>query len=393
MAKATAHCTCKTCGATFYKSTVKSSRSQADRWEEWAIGYYDECPNCYHERIEMEREKEEKLASEVADEMELAELKGSDKQVAWALRIRKAFIEDMEKEFEQLTKILEKKKAKGSSSLERAEESYNEITRTYDFILSNKDSASWWIDRRNDSARSIINQNAGKVPVVDDRDASEIVKEAVEEATIAPENRTHSGAVTITVKDAVVSARYQKDDDFRTVVKSLGYRWSSDDRAWNKWMSVTTGAASDRAAELASKLLNAGFAVVLMDKEIARRAIEADYKPECHRWVVLSKGELVIKTEKNDPVNRDVYKLGARWSNAAGGCVVDKKLWREVLDFAEINGFKLSEGAEREIDMKRRSEIIVAPKKQEEKKPTDGSSRLGEILASPTGLLDDLVDE
>lgn len=356
MAKAVAHCTCSICGKEFTKSSQQRNRQAADRWELWAVEYYDECSDCYNDRIAREREKASKQAAVEAAEMELPDLEGSEKQVAWAVKIRKAFIDAMESELVELTEKMSRLKAKGSDRLRNAEASYEKISRTYEHILEEKTSASWWIDRRYDSARSIINSNADQVHeyIEDDCKAA---NDAIEEATLVPENCTSSGAATIILKEKLISVFYLKDNDFIALVKSLGYRWSREDRRWNKWMTVTTGSQEDRAAELANKLLNAGFSVVLMDAEIRRKAVEADFEPECHRWIVKVKDELVIKTAKDDPVNKEVYKLGCRWSHAADGCVVDRRLWREVLDFAEINGFKISEGAQGIINSARRAAI------------------------------------
>ena len=50
MAKATATCTCATCGATFTRTTTKANRREADAWEAWAVKHYDECPTCWGKR-------------------------------------------------------------------------------------------------------------------------------------------------------------------------------------------------------------------------------------------------------------------------------------------------------------------------------------------------------
>lgn len=47
MARATAICTCKKCGAEFEKVATKHNRREADSWEEWAIATFDTCPDCY----------------------------------------------------------------------------------------------------------------------------------------------------------------------------------------------------------------------------------------------------------------------------------------------------------------------------------------------------------
>lgn len=54
MAKATARCTCKYCGAEFTKTAIKYNRREADSWEEWAVEHFDECPSCYGKRMREE---------------------------------------------------------------------------------------------------------------------------------------------------------------------------------------------------------------------------------------------------------------------------------------------------------------------------------------------------
>lgn len=58
MAKATAYCKCKVCGAEFTRTNTCGSRSLANDWEEWASDYYDLCEKCYaEEQREIERQK------------------------------------------------------------------------------------------------------------------------------------------------------------------------------------------------------------------------------------------------------------------------------------------------------------------------------------------------
>lgn len=50
MAKATATCTCATCGATFTRTNICRNRREADGWEAWAAANFDECDACYTAR-------------------------------------------------------------------------------------------------------------------------------------------------------------------------------------------------------------------------------------------------------------------------------------------------------------------------------------------------------
>lgn len=89
MAKARATCTCKTCGATFTRETIKRNRSEADSWEAWAAENIDTCPGCF--RAQQQKEKELEAA---ARSSQLPQLQGSEKQVAWANAIRNKMISE-----------------------------------------------------------------------------------------------------------------------------------------------------------------------------------------------------------------------------------------------------------------------------------------------------------
>lgn len=97
MARGIANCTCKTCGATFEKIEFRQNRSAADSWAAWAETYYDECTPCYRERIQAERDEENRKAAEMAAEANLPALSGSEKQVAWANTIRQRVLDDLDK--------------------------------------------------------------------------------------------------------------------------------------------------------------------------------------------------------------------------------------------------------------------------------------------------------
>ena len=55
MAKATATCTCATCGAMFTRTKICRNRREADGWEVWAAANFDECDACYTARKASER--------------------------------------------------------------------------------------------------------------------------------------------------------------------------------------------------------------------------------------------------------------------------------------------------------------------------------------------------
>lgn len=95
------------------------------------IKYFEEyglCPDCY--KAEKQKETEEFAVKKC----ELPELKGSEKQVAWANKIRKEKIEEFEKE----------KPAIRKGAGDDFADFLNDFTTNY----YKNTSASWWIDHR-----------------------------------------------------------------------------------------------------------------------------------------------------------------------------------------------------------------------------------------------------
>lgn len=133
MAKATVTCTCKHCGATFERSTVKPSRREADRWEEWAKENFDECESCFKERKTREREEQNAIAAEKSAENGWPTLTGTEKQVAWANTLRIEYIKRIDEKI--------------AACSEKGAEPYRAMR---EFILNTYTEAKFWIDTRND---------------------------------------------------------------------------------------------------------------------------------------------------------------------------------------------------------------------------------------------------
>lgn len=105
-----------------------------------ALGKFEGlCPHCQQKKIEEEREREREEARKVARELNLPDLKGSEKQIEWALSIRNKVVEDLKPSIDYAEKILEN-------------EPSNNIVKAYvkmgkDFL--NITDSSKWIDYRN----------------------------------------------------------------------------------------------------------------------------------------------------------------------------------------------------------------------------------------------------
>lgn len=76
------------------------------------------CPECYKKKIEEEKERKNREAAEKSAEMELPELTGTEKQVAWATTLRMEFIKKYEKKIAEGKENLEKILKSGGTIIE-----------------------------------------------------------------------------------------------------------------------------------------------------------------------------------------------------------------------------------------------------------------------------------
>jgi hypothetical protein len=337
------------------------------------------CPECYKAHLQVEKEKANLEAAEKAEEMELPELVGSEKQVAWANTLRLTHIEIFDKHINS----------------DRYDEDVKLVfAETLDWYLKEHIKATWWIENRYESVNVItLAREYKKSTEIQEIETSLATVKA--ESTVQPENKKYDGTVEIECKENIIQVRYEKNDDFIKLVKKLGYKWEG---VWKREIDDFSGPISDRIAELGNTLLNKGFSIMIIDNEIRQRAIEGSFEPECKRWIgQKTKGEykdwLFINWSDND---NEMYKKariikGSKWSNPS--VVAPVKSYRELEDFAEINNFKFTEKARATIEeykKKEKSIPKVVPKKTEIVETKD---ELKEILNSDTNILEDLKED
>lgn len=371
MAMAKAICRCATCGEEFeYRARKMNSRDARD-FEKWAAEHFDECPECRQKRIEREREEAALEAAEAAKANGWPELTGSEKQVSWANRIRD----------ERISELIKKNaKEKGKN--------HDRISAAIQILLQNT-RASWWIDNRDESDIMSALTSAYE-SVKASASSAEVPEVHSDESIIAkPQNQDHEGVVDIVVSQKRVSAEYRKDDDFRKVVKSLGYRW--EDGAWRMSIDFSTGSAAERAAELGNKLLNAGFSIRIQDPDTLKRAIAGEYEPMTYRWVSKSPktGKFVISWGKEDDLYSKAKKLpGARYVSPS--IQVPAKEYESVIDFAEVYDFKFSPGAQALLKEMQGATVTVTPAASKDAEYDERP--LQDVLNSSREIIDDLKD-
>ena len=341
------------------------------------------CPDCYVKHIEEEKGKTNAAALEKAKEMELPELQGSEKQAAWANTLRQNFIDAVEKDIE----VLQKHEGGDNKT----------VAETLDHILTTKTEAKWFIDNREKSSRIIICKIYEEIKLAHKVEIEKAIeKEAIEESTAYPTVQKTPVAATITIKEDKIEVITEKNDEFREIVKGLGYMW--DKSTWVLSVNMFNGTIIDRAAELGNKLLNAGFPITILDSEVLDMAISGTYEPECKRWVKFRssgqyKGWLAIAWEgKDDRLYDAARKIrGSKWDS--GHVVVRVEYYSEIQDYADAFGFKFSEGSKRviaEYQDKLASANTVTPASLKEVAQPD---KLKEILESSNDILDDLKED
>ena len=128
MARVKIELVCKCCGEKFTHIQFCSKREAAYSYEEWAKKNITVCSECYSENKKAEekakQEEEKAKQEETQKNLNLAELSGTEKQIAWAADIRRKAIAIV----------------------------MNRVTLNEKFInaVNVKTEAKWWIENRNE---------------------------------------------------------------------------------------------------------------------------------------------------------------------------------------------------------------------------------------------------
>lgn len=261
------------------------------------------CPECYKKKLEAQRKAENEASEKISKEMELPELSGSPKQVAWANTLRVKFLESFSDLINQ-TRNSKEKSFQFSSDGKRTIVSLSEAETMEDLFISKAD-ARFWIDRRNYTIVSFVKEAYGELQEKENPIPEDVAEEMMQEEaalTVEPETKVKEGIVNISIEEGYIKAKYIKDDDFREIVKSLGYSWEG---VWCKKITEYSGSERDRIAELGNKLLANGFSVHFPKTDSRDMAISGEFTPECTKWVKynITRSMLNISWKEREVVN------------------------------------------------------------------------------------------
>ena len=348
------------------------------------------CPECEKKNV-ARRVEEQRITDSAAG---LPDLTGSDKQIAWARQLRKSFLE----EWESFCNHVEKQKNSFSSdhSPEEVEAEYKIAVKTLALAKEQTiahTSAYWWINNRSGCLEKAIVE-AEKMIRANPNDDTPVAIDAKAEATVTPENKTKTVIPEIAVTEEEVILKSPRDEDLRNLVRELGYKFS--DGAWRREITIFTGSALDRAAELGNTLLRNGFSVIIYDGHVRDMAIRGEFAQECQKWVSCSttgqcSGWLCIKFPRGRQDLYDAARMikGSRWDSP--NVVVPIQYFDQVLDMAEMLGYSITPGANKaSFSYKLGLRGSVVP--DEPEKPAE-INKLGEIMDTSADVISDLADD
>ena len=349
------------------------------------------CPECYEKEINEERKRTNEEALKKAKELELPNLEGSPKQVAWANTIRNKMLSVIDKRIEDLQNGFV-----DMFTIDHLEEIFNvsndkELIDVFinvsNYICENKRKASFFIDNK-ETSYEFLAEIYKEMKVKEEESLFDI-----DETLVSSNEIKHDGIVKIIVAENYIAAEYEKNSTFIKIAKELKFKWNGE--RWQRDIKETTGTKEDRAAELGNKLLNEGFVISIQDEEIRNRSVKGEYESECTRWIFNSetKDKVAIKWEGwNDKVYNTAMKLPSAKYNS-GKVEVNVSHYEEIVEFAELMGFKFTKDAIKEIDNYKENINKVTKVEPILKEKCEVKDGLEEILSSSSEVIEDLKEE
>lgn len=352
---------CPECGATYRVDLIGPHKTR-----DWKLENYDwTCDDC-KEKARQEENTKAAATNEVAG---LPALTGTEKQIAWAETVRRQKMESLELTLATLSPCTILRIKTDEIDKERLAIAIENI--------QTKESATWWIDNRDIDVRYLLKNEYERAEKPLLPKEKEFKAEALAEATIRPESpKTETIAEIRILQNAVEVIFPEKRDDFWQIIKKqLHFEWSGS--SWKRTIKTNNGTPADRAAEVGHKLLAAGFSIRIFNEEIRSKAVSGSYEPECTRWVMVRtsgqyQGWFAVNwTEMNDNLYKAARKLpGSKWDKPS--VVVPVEQFEEVIDFAGMYGFKLSEGAQEIASQARKVKegaLVAHVEEAEDKQP------------------------
>lgn len=313
-----------------------------------------------------------------AEENDLPELDGSQKQIEWSMSIRQHFLDIIEDLSESMNKEMDATIASNPDKTEKYEKLRTEYTEKFNksiMYISEQTKANFFIDDRDEFGISIPNTTLKTVSAYADaydkeHDPFEIeAKEEVKrkQVEVHPEEVIGTTNITLTAENDCVHLYSRYDKRLVDIIHELDFKMKWTGNRWEYKLHNICGSAESVIAELGNKLLEKGYIVIFPDAATADMASSGNFEKYNLNAVF---GDKKYDSVLNVQFNRNDSKMEYMLLNIAGarhikGCDDTIKIpvshYKEVLEIAEDNGFVLSPAALKCIEKYKGSFITATP--------------------------------
>lgn len=190
------------------------------------------CPDCY-------KKQQAKIIADKAATLGLPELTGSEKQVAWAMKIRAGIYDLMKSRGERMLCL--------GAGLDA-----QQCKLAIQYAIS-QDAASWWIDKR-ESDYSLKQFLTAVIKEMAEAEMETAIT-SDEAVTLEPKAKRTDTVCTVTATATSILVRSDKDDHIRAILKGNGFYWNPGKGAWEK------KAEMNKASLITNSLLDGGVSV------------------------------------------------------------------------------------------------------------------------------------
>ncbi|SFE92515.1 hypothetical protein [Peptostreptococcus sp. D1] len=319
------------------------------------------CDKCRKERKEKLRNQEYEKALKNALKQELPELKGSEKQIRWAMTIREeimsecktiGFAKRTESIINKLSFSDNEDEYRLSRKLARKENKEDIVKEAYYNVFYNNTSSRMYIE---DTLFDEVKKELFKLVYKEKFEQKEEMKmEIKKEATVVPSgNIADSREIEVYSKDDTVYIKSFMNETLRLISRDYGFVWNSQLKLWEKKIKEMQGNISDRIADVSNAFLNKGFIVVINDSIAREKAINGTYEAEHRRWIDFDNELLIVIHERNDNIYKSSRKIkGSKWDGNLKVVTVPLTSYLELEDLANKFDFRYTARAKKEIEMK-----------------------------------------
>ncbi len=238
------------------------------------------CDECWKkegkEKKQQEYDKENKESIEWAQQRELPNLNGSEKQIPYANTMRKKLIVNIESHLNGWVALYGEKVHAALCKI------YEETT------------AKWWIDTKIEHVEQFVKDfDVESAFCVDD---TIIYPDAPISNTIADIRYVKSSDNPLTY---LLNVDFPEiNDHFKEVIHNLLMYWNKEKHVWHRYVDDMAGTIEDRVAEVGNALLGNGFVVKIEDALIREKAINGDFEDEVTRWIFAKMSRFYIRWGK-----------------------------------------------------------------------------------------------